>query len=404
MPQQHVLIIGGGISGLAIAHGLNKAGITNTIFEAEERTAYRPREWTLALHWSLPMLRCLLPDDLAARIQSSTAVDPSLDYSQYPNNTVKIVDGVSGDRLKEIPVEGDYLRVSRRKLRALCAEQLDIKYGHILQDIVYNDNGTIDAVFQNGSTHTGTIIVGADGARSTVRQHLFGDQGVPTPLGLGYLNVAFGYNNAETAVAVRRSHPVNSFVVHPDCAVLISAQDIPDPAKPEDWKFQIAMNWPAIEDNTLTNEQKHAKMQELASNLVEPYRTAVQCIPKDVDVQFSELSYWKPSIWDTHDGRVTLAGDAAHSMPPNRGQGCNHAINDALNLVQAVKAISGGAEKTRTVQSYSEEVVMRGVRETLLSKETAFKTVDYANFKDHGMMKHGLTRSPDEAHVTRGRM
>lgn len=82
-------------------------------------------------------------------------------------------------------------------------------------------------------------------------------------------------------------------------------------------------------------------------------------------------------------------------MPPNRGQGCNHAINDALNFVRSVKAIAAGADQAKTIQAHSDEVIERGAQETRLSKETAEKTVDYAHFMDHGMVKHGLERAPE---------
>lgn len=127
MSQRHILIVGAGICGLAIAQGLQKSGISFSIFEAEERTTYRPREWTMAIHWAIPMLEELLPAQLGSVIQSRCAVDTSLDYSNPPANMVPMVDGVSGTVWKELTIPGTYLRVSRRKLRALCAEQIDIQ-------------------------------------------------------------------------------------------------------------------------------------------------------------------------------------------------------------------------------------------------------------------------------------
>lgn len=127
MSSQHIFIIGAGVCGLAIAHGLQKANIPFTIFEAEEEDAHRTREWTMALHWGLPMLETLLPDDLAARLKVDAVVDSSLDYTKYPNNTIAIYDGVSGDLMKEMEIDGPSLRVSRMKLRALCLGGVDVK-------------------------------------------------------------------------------------------------------------------------------------------------------------------------------------------------------------------------------------------------------------------------------------
>lgn len=125
MSPQHVIIIGAGLSGLAIAHGLKKEGIPFTIVDAEQEKVVRPRRWTMALHWGLPLLEALLPKHLADRLRLDAAVDPSLDYQKYPNNVIGIYDGATGQIVKEVPSIG--LRVDRTRLRALCAEGIDVK-------------------------------------------------------------------------------------------------------------------------------------------------------------------------------------------------------------------------------------------------------------------------------------
>lgn len=133
--QQHILTIGAGITGLAIAHGLQNRNVPFSIFEAEPEGTFRPREWTIGIHWSLKNLEALLPEHLRARLISDASVDPSLDPSVYPTNSMSIYEGVGGKLMKEIGVRGDdggegkLMRVSRRKLRALCAEGIDVKVG-----------------------------------------------------------------------------------------------------------------------------------------------------------------------------------------------------------------------------------------------------------------------------------
>ena len=119
-------------------------------------------------------------------------------------------------------------------------------------------------------------------------------------------------------------------------------------------------------------------------------------MPEDVEILYSDLGCWVPRAWDTHEGRVTLAGDAAHSMPPNRGQGLNHALNDAYNFVEAVKKVATAqGDRLEVIQAYSDEVAVRGAKETELSRETAFLTLDYSKFTESALMRHGLTRMPD---------
>ena len=73
------------------------------------------------------MLKSLLPDDMAVRLDKEVVVDPSLDYSVHPNNTMGVFDGKSGELVQEITSEGNCLRVSRRKLRTFVEERIEIQ-------------------------------------------------------------------------------------------------------------------------------------------------------------------------------------------------------------------------------------------------------------------------------------
>jgi 2-polyprenyl-6-methoxyphenol hydroxylase-like FAD-dependent oxidoreductase len=39
-------------------------------------------------------------------------------------------------------------------------------------------------------------------------------------------------------------------------------------------------------------------------------------MPDDTKIAYDKMAYWVPIPWDNHDGRVALAGDAAHPMTP----------------------------------------------------------------------------------------
>lgn len=52
------------------------------------------------------------------------------------------------------------------------------------------------------------------------------------------------------------------------------------------------------------------------SSLCEPFQSAMEWTPEGSSCHLDEMKYWLPSRWETHDGRVTLAGDAAHPMLP----------------------------------------------------------------------------------------
>jgi hypothetical protein len=41
-------------------------------------------------------------------------------------------------------------------------------------------------------------------------------------------------------------------------------------------------------------------------------------MPNNTKVTYDKMAYWVPVPWDNHEGRVTLAGDAAHPMTPRK--------------------------------------------------------------------------------------
>jgi hypothetical protein len=77
----------------------------------------------MGVHWSLPQLQSLLPNDLAARLKEAQN-DPYLEYP--PQDILPIYNGLTGDIMKAVPIPKT-VRFSRRKLRAFCTEGLDIQ-------------------------------------------------------------------------------------------------------------------------------------------------------------------------------------------------------------------------------------------------------------------------------------
>lgn len=114
-------------------------------------------------------------------------------------------------------------------------------------------------------------------------------------------------------------------------------------------------------------------------------------------IPYTDVGYWLAEPWDTRNGRVTLGGDSAHPMPPFRGQGGNHAIQDAHNFVEAVKKIAETTDgrrelQTKLMKEYSDEIAKRGAEETLLSTKNGMMMMSYYDFKESPYMKQGLSR------------
>jgi hypothetical protein len=192
-----------------------QAGISCTIFEAELSQDSRPLEWTIAIHWSIPFLRDLLPEALYARLNEAYC-DRSFEYG--PGDLIPMLNGGTGETMMNAYPEG-MIRVSRRRMRKLCSEGLDIKYGKTLTDLKDSgiDGDMVTAYFADGSASEGSLLVGADGPNSRVREHLLGaEKAKATTLDLNFnlLNVRF--DNAETARYARSVHPIVYLSYHPD--------------------------------------------------------------------------------------------------------------------------------------------------------------------------------------------
>ena len=81
-----------------------------------------------------------------------------------------------------------------------------------------------------------------------------------------------------------------------------------------------------------------------------------------------------------------------------RGQGGNHAVQDAYNFVEVIKKLQTAPIDDRAglqaklIQEYSDEVAKRGGEETQLSIKNGYMCMAYHDFKQSPYMKQGLTR------------
>ena len=151
---RRVLVIGGSLGGLLAAHLLRHAGWHAVVFERNEE-ALTGRGVGLGSH----------PQLIAALRRAGIAFDASMG--------ITVAKVVCLDRAGNIMVEQPTARTmsawSRlyRALRDSLPVQ-DYRLGKKLRRIEQND-GSVTAIFEDGSSERGDLLVGADGIRSTVR-------------------------------------------------------------------------------------------------------------------------------------------------------------------------------------------------------------------------------------------
>jgi 2-polyprenyl-6-methoxyphenol hydroxylase-like FAD-dependent oxidoreductase len=83
-----------------------------------------------------------------------------------------------------------------------------------------------------------------------------------------------------------------------------------------------------------------------------------RCIGRDIPYTIEDKSMWvrKRTVADRFsDGRVFLAGDAAHAHPPNGGLGMNTGIQDAFDLGWKLAATLAGWGGQALLESYDHE-------------------------------------------------
>ncbi|KAI9658620.1 MAG: hypothetical protein M1821_002180 [Bathelium mastoideum] len=368
-----VIIIGAGSTGLAIAHGLAKAHIPYAIYERSSPSS-RPRDWGMLLHWGTPHLLSVLPDNLQSRL-SETWVDPRYDW----NEPVVRMDGATGEITARVPAK-DLVRVSRRKLKEFLAQGIKVEYGKALKDVEIAEEG-VKVTFEDGTQVEGSALVGTDGSRSRVRELLVGEQAAQCFetefTGINYCHATY---TAEQARALRSIHPILTIARYggEKVAYVLAALDVPDPDRPQDWRFQNYLTWsgPPYKKDFSCPEDVRKFFRETVSRFCEPFCTAAQGISDDADLPVDAGYQWSPRPWNNRDGRMTLAGDAAHPMLPHRGQGLNNAMQDAAEFVEAMRKSAYGDLSLRSaVGAYEESMIPRGASEVELSLQTANMSV-----------------------------
>ncbi|CZR60097.1 related to monooxygenase [Phialocephala subalpina] len=394
-----VIIIGSGCTGLAIAHGLKKAGIPVVVFEKNAAVfSHGERDWNMGLHWGVPILKSLIPDEAVAKLQS-VEVDPNVPAK--PIDTLVFLNGRTGE-VMTAPDIPNFHRLRRSKLRALLAKDLDIRWNKRLKKVVFEHDGkTVTAIFEDGQHISGRTIIGADGTRSTVRKILLGPEfasSIRLPYSATFVQSKF---TREQALFFRSFHPLYIAAPHPDdYFAFFGLQDAPEIDKPEGWTFFFYISWNSSleqqdeERKKFGNKERLAQVKEKSVGYCEPWKSAFEWVSEDQPAWYFDLTVWDPSLpdhqWDTRNGRVTLAGDAAHPMTYQRGQGLNHSITDAGKLVDAITKETSLAA---AIEKYEAEMKERAGEEVRLSVLNTTMLHDWAKVMESPVFKAGLQKN-----------
>ncbi|KAJ8131141.1 hypothetical protein O1611_g2488 [Lasiodiplodia mahajangana] len=332
--KPHVLIVGAGLSGLALAQCLRKQGISFEIFDRDTNISTR-QGWAIAMHTMIDDMLSSFCSDMPPLRESAHHLLPLTLESQ-------ICFYRQGQKLgvQNTP-DTPCVRLNRVLFRQWLATKIPIQWRKKLRR-VEDDGKRVTVHFEDGTSASGDILVGADGIN--IREHLLGRPNKEVlksiPLSCIWGETTLSGEAFERQLSLAHSAymyvPVDSghfvFVglnsVNSDLSGnyywCFSWED--DVDKPDHW----------LKDASA--EAKHDYVLKDSQWLEPKFREIYQLT--QVNGIVPGMAVWRDAeISSLPAGRIVLIGDAAHPMTPFRGEGGVHAIKDALNISSAFSQI-----------------------------------------------------------------
>ena len=367
MSPLKVAIIGAGPAGTTLARLLIRASIPVTIFEGESSMSVRAQGGSLDLHTNTGL----------KALREAGLFEEYTQYARYDGEAINLADKNLVSLLKlggatEASSRGRP-EIDRARLRQILVNSLPegtIRWNCRLRSVDVKD---LSLHFDHGVETEFDLLVGADGAWSKVRPVLTNVK--PYFVGLGGYDLFI--HNAE------KNHPdlyelVNrgSLMTYSDGKGL-SAQQRGDGTiivyasgrRDEDWKETCGYD---LHDASAMKKAIKEELRDWAEPLVKFTQVA-----DEKDFTARSLYVLPPGHRWKHRAKVTLIGDAAHLTTPHAGEGVNVAMEDALNLANA---IIRSAETGDTVHALDKEV--SAFEDEMMTRATKVQNHSLANTKD----------------------
>ncbi|MGH9738909.1 MAG: FAD-dependent monooxygenase [Candidatus Acidiferrales bacterium] len=311
-----VLIVGGGIGGLALSIGLRKAGIEVDVIEIRQQ-------------WSIYHVGIIAQSNLVRAMVSLGIADDCVaagfSYSgvRFCHADGRVLSETPGIKLAG-PEYPAYLGLTRPALHnvlfaASKRSGAVLRLGLTVADLAQSDAETA-VKFTDGSSGEYDLVVGADGVHSHIRTTVFGEHLTPQFTGEG----VWRYN-------VSRPPDV-------DYGSIYDSHEGPKAGL-------IPLTSDAAYIFRIGSEPGNPRFptKELAGIMrdrLKPFGGAIGQLSHEITnpdlVVYRPLeSVFVPSPW--HRGRVVLIGDAAHAITPHLGQGAAQAVEDAIVLADELQ-------------------------------------------------------------------
>ena len=328
--QTDVAIIGAGPVGLVLAHFLGRAGVNAVVLEMDAELSDEPR----AVGLDPESLRTLASLDLLDVLQDDILFGLTGDYLNGEGELLFELGDDQPGPLGFPNMNGFNQPALVRTLAAELAryEQVNLAMQHELVSFVQDDDGvTLTYTDANGTTAQlqANYLIGCDGGRSMVRKALGIEmQGASNPL-------------PWLVIDTRERHPDQQRKYRFFCDPARPGMFIQTPHANRRWEWMV-----------LPGEDRERFLQDdTIHDLISPH------------VNVDDVEVYRRRVYDFHaiiadrfaEGRVFLAGDAAHMTPPFAGQGLNSGLRDAANLGWKLAWVIQHAAPSRLLDTYQSE-------------------------------------------------
>jgi 3-(3-hydroxy-phenyl)propionate hydroxylase len=327
--QDRVLIAGAGPVGLVAATNLVRYGVPVTVLEAGPALAEESRAST----FHPPTLDMLDELGVAQSLIDQGLIAPKFQYRTKQVLIAQFDFAAIADATRH-PFR---LQCEQSKLTRILLDRLrghpnfHIEFSSPVRSATQHDAGVEVIVDRGGEvvTHSGRWLIGADGARSAVRESL-GTQ-------------FEGFTWPERFLVV--STPFNFPDAIPD---LVSVNYVADPQR---WYFllQIPNLWRVMFPISVDESDDVALSPAFAQSMM------ARIVPGISNYEIAHTTLYRvhQRVAKTfRAGRAFLVGDAAHINNPLGGMGMNGGIHDAMNLTARLVEVWRGTKPEAELDRY----------------------------------------------------
>lgn len=323
-----VLIVGGGVGGMATAIAFAQRGVLADLVEIDPQWRVVGAGITI----TGPTLRAFKALDIIDDVRAEGYFSPTVGLFTQQGDL--IVEHVMPPLAADLPAAGGILRPVLHQILSTRTKKVgtDVRLGLTVSSLS-EDGGGLDVRFSDGSERRYDCVVGADGASSTVRNLLFPHAPKPKFTGEGCWRVL-----------VDRPPEIGGAQMYygPESKAGVT------PCSPE--KMYMFVNSPMPGNPWVDPAAGTDMLRDIIAGFGGVIATVREGLGPHSALNYRPLeALLLPRPWSK--GRAGLIGDAAHATTPHLASGAGLAIEDALVLAEEMTAASSVAEGWRRFEA-----------------------------------------------------